>query len=452
MITAPVPTHEPDRLAALHRYDILDTAPDDAFDDLTALAAHICGTPMALISLVDANREWFKSKVGVQDLESPRDIAFCAHGILQEDIFVVPDALVDDRFSDNPMVTGDPHVRFYAGASLVTADGYALGMLCVKDIVPRDLRPDQVEALRILGHQVIAQIELRQRIAIQEHLIAEATHREQTLRTAEHALEAERALLRTLVNALPDYIYVKDDQSRFVVVNTAQLALLGVATPEAVIGKTDFDFFPRELAERYYADERAIVVSGQPLLDRIEPLLDQEGNHKWLLTIKVPVRDQSGAVTGVVGMGRDITALKQAEDGQARLREEIIRTQEAAIAQLSTPLIPISERVMVMPLIGTLDSRRAQQVLDTLLNGIAMSHATVAILDITGVPVVDSEIANGLIRAAQAVRLLGAQVVLTGIRPEVAQTLVGLGTDLGGVITRSSLQSGIAFALGQGID
>jgi rsbT co-antagonist protein RsbR len=144
----------------------------------------------------------------------------------------------------------------------------------------------------------------------------------------------------------------------------------------------------------------------------------------------------------------DITERKRAE---AMLRqqiefEETIRVQNAVLAELSTPLIPISDHVMVMPLIGAVDSRRAQQVLETLLQGIASSGTQVAILDITGVPVVDTQVANALIHAAQAVKLLGAQVVLTGIRPEVAQTLVGLGADLGGIITRSSLQSGIAYA------
>src|SRR4029434_6075480 len=131
----------------------------------------------------------------------------------------------------------------------------------------------------------------------------------------------------------------------------------------------------------------------------------------------------------------------------ARLQEEMISIQATALAELSTPLIPISERVVVMPLIGSLDEQRAQRVLDTLLHGVSGSGAQIAILDITGVPIVDTQVANALIRAAQSVKLLGAQVVLTGIRPEVAQTLVGLGVDLGMIITRSSLQRGIALAI-----
>ena len=147
-------------------------------------------------------------------------------------------------------------------------------------------------------------------------------------------------------------------------------------------------------------------------------------------------------------MGENITERKRAEAmlRQSKDQEEMIRAQQAVLAELSTPLIPINEHVMVMPLIGGVDSRRAQQVLETLLNGVASSHAQIAILDITGVPVVDTQVANALVRAAQAVKLLGAQVVLTGIRPEVAQTLVGLGVDLVSIVTRSSLQSGIAYA------
>jgi len=133
-----------------------------------------------------------------------------------------------------------------------------------------------------------------------------------------------------------------------------------------------------------------------------------------------------------------------------RESEARLRAQEAALRELSTPLIPVSDDVVVMPLIGAIDSRRAQQVLETLLHGLANRRATTAILDITGVLVVDTQVANALLQAAQAVRLLGARVILTGVRPEVAQTLVGLGVDLRGIITRSTLQSGIADALGQG--
>jgi rsbT co-antagonist protein RsbR len=147
-------------------------------------------------------------------------------------------------------------------------------------------------------------------------------------------------------------------------------------------------------------------------------------------------------------LAENITERKRAEEAirQRIEHEETIRAQQAALAELSTPLIPISDRVMVMPLIGSVDSRRAQQVIETLLEGIARSGAVVAILDIAGVPVVDTQVANALLRAAQAVKLLGAQILLTGIRPEVAQTLVGLGADLSGIVTCGSLQTGIAYA------
>jgi two-component system cell cycle sensor histidine kinase/response regulator CckA len=158
---APVKTNETRRLKVLWQYDVLDTVPEEVFDDLTELAARICEAPIALISLIDEDRQWFKAKVGVTLNETSRDISFCSHAIKQHDLFIIPDATQDARFADNPLVTSDPKIRFYAGAPLVTPDGYALGTLCVIDKVPRELRAEQKQALRVLARHVMTQLELR---------------------------------------------------------------------------------------------------------------------------------------------------------------------------------------------------------------------------------------------------------------------------------------------------
>lgn len=156
-----LPDNEALRLEALLRYRILDTSSEVAFDELTSLAAFICKTPIALITLIDSDRQWFKSKVGLTTSETPRSAAFCAHAILHKEPLIVPDALQDPRFATNPLVTEDPHIRFYAGAPLTTPQGFRIGTLCVIDRVPRQLNLEEITALEALSRQVVSQIELR---------------------------------------------------------------------------------------------------------------------------------------------------------------------------------------------------------------------------------------------------------------------------------------------------
>ena len=161
MKIAPLPENEQERLLELKKYDILDTESDVVFDNMVQLASYICKTPIAAISLVDEDRQWFKAIFGLNEKEISRDVAFCAHTILEEDFLIIENALNDERFFDNPLVTGDPHIRFYAGVSLVTPNGIHLGTLCVIDTEARRITSEQLSAIKTLAYSVMAHLELR---------------------------------------------------------------------------------------------------------------------------------------------------------------------------------------------------------------------------------------------------------------------------------------------------
>lgn len=259
-------------------------------------------------------------------------------------------------------------------------------------------------------------------------------------------LEQQLDLLYTLINTLPDLVYAKDTDSNFLVANQTLANMLGVESPTELIGTNDFEYFEEELARKYYNDEQQLLASGERMLNIEEPTVDKDGNQRWLLTSKVPVRNSQGKLTGFVGVGRDITERKQAEE-LARQQREIIEAQQEILREVSTPIIPIMEQIIVVPLIGNIDTSRARDITRSLLSGITQYRAKMVILDITGVSVVDSGVADHLNKTIQAARLKGANTIITGISDAVAETVVDLGIDWSGVETLRDLQSGLLLAL-----
>jgi anti-anti-sigma factor len=255
---------------------------------------------------------------------------------------------------------------------------------------------------------------------------------------AEQACQENAKGLRALVETTSDWVWSVDPNAAYTFVGPTIRDFLGYE-PEEILGKTPFDLMPPDEAQRVAAAFGPIVATQQSFQNLENTNIHKDGSHVLLETSGVPFFDERGEFQGYLGIDRDITRRK--ED------EVLIQSQEYLIRELSTPLIPIADNVVIMPLIGTIDSQRAQTVMETLLEGIAAHQAELAILDITGVQVVDTQVANALIRSAQAVRLLGARVMLTGIQPQIAQTLVQLGADMSGIITRSTLQAGVASAL-----
>lgn len=258
-------------------------------------------------------------------------------------------------------------------------------------------------------------------------------------------LRKELERLQPLVELASDWLWEVDERGLYTYVSPRIREFLGYE-PEEALGKSPFEFMDPAEAARVGALFGPLVAARQPFRDLENLNRHKGGGLVYLETSGSPIFDASGAFVGYRGIDRDVTAARRAELEHARLKDEIIRAQEAALAELSTPIIPLSNRVMVMPLIGAIDQRRNDQIMQSLLTAVTERRASIAIIDITGVAHVDSHVASGLVLTARAMRLVGARVVLTGLRPDVARVLVNLGVDLEGLVTRRTLQDGIAYA------
>ncbi len=293
MIRARTPQDESQRLEALRGYEILDTAEEREFDDLTLLAKLLCDVPIALISIVDAERLWFKSKIGLTATQAPRAASFCGHAIEEEDLMIVPDAAADRRFADNPIVKGDPRIRFYAGASLVTPGGHALGTLCVLDRVPRELTEEQMDGLRALARQVVAQLELRRRLLKERG-------------EAKEAIGERDATLRLIVNQMPAVLWSTDTDLRLTSSEGAGLTGLG-HRPGQFVGVTLFDFF------RTTDPEFLPLVAHRKALLGESVSFEVDWSGRTYASHCEPLRNPDGTIRGVIGIALDITRQKRTE-------------------------------------------------------------------------------------------------------------------------------------------
>ncbi len=312
---APLPPNEVQRLETLRGYDILDTPPEQVFDALTQLAAHVCQVPIALVSLVDEHRQWFKSKLGLGVSETSRDLAFCAHAILQPDeVLEVRDAQLDARFADNPLVTGDPNIRFYAGAPLVTSDGHALGTLCVIDRIPRTLSTEQQTALRAVTHAVITQLDLRRILATQRRVEQELLHAKQALVTA-------NAWQGTILDSADVAIIATDPHGVIQTFNRAAERMLGYRAVD-VVGKTTLGIIhdplevqsralelTRELGRVIEPGFEAFVAKARAgVADEREWTYLTNTGHRFPVRLTVTAMfDAAGEITGFMGIATDLS-------------------------------------------------------------------------------------------------------------------------------------------------
>lgn len=251
-----------------------------------------------------------------------------------------------------------------------------------------------------------------------------------------------------VLDTMPAVIYVKTGDGRYIFCNKAWSSFTGLDR-DSVVGKTVFDVYPRDFAAALDAGDKRIIADKAPTtFDDTFPFT--HGDSKILRSIKAPVYDESGELRLIVGMAHDITEQKRAEEALAKSRTELTTTREnlmRTIRELSTPVLPIHDGVLVVPLVGHLDSQRSAQFTDTLLLAIQQHRAETVIIDITGVDLVDTAVANHLLQAMRAAALLGTECVLVGIAPQIARTLVQIGVDFGALTTRRDLQAGIAYAL-----
>jgi PAS domain S-box-containing protein len=260
----------------------------------------------------------------------------------------------------------------------------------------------------------------------------------------EEALWQNRSLLQGLLDHSPSSIAVKDLNGRIILVNQRYRDMLRLSN-EQIVGKTEAELFPPETVRIRRQHDQQVRETGQTVED--EEMLDLDDGFHMIVSINFPIYDNLGNMTAIGGISHDITRIKLAEEENTYLQDQVIVAQQVALNEATTPICPITDDVVLMPLVGAIDQMRAQQVMSKLLNAIVQQRVKVAILDISGVPEIDEHIAGQLIQTARAVQLLGATPILTGINPAMAQTLITLGIDLSGIETRGTLQAGIGTAL-----
>ena len=350
MIPPPLPPDEELRLAALAGYGVLDTPPEPGFDRITRLASELLGFPIVLVSLVDRHRQWFKSKVGLEAGETPRELSFCAHAILSDRVLVVEDARADDRFHDNPLVTGAPGIRCYAGAPLRTRGGARLGTLCAIDRQPRHLSPETRRQLADLAQIVVDTLDLGLALDRSRRELAATDH-------ARTALADSEARLRAIFDTVVDGIITIDDRGIVHSLNPAAVRFFGYQ-PEEVIGRTVAMLMPQPYRGEHDGYLAAYFRSGQPKvigIGREVSGLRKDGTVFPMDLAVGEVRLGEGRLfTGIV---RDITERKRVE----RLKTEFIATVSH---ELRTPLTSIKGtlKLILRGVGGTVSAKTASLV------------------------------------------------------------------------------------------
>lgn len=348
-MTAPLPKNEVGRLAALGEYYVLDTDSEEAYDDIVHLTSVICETPIAAISFITSERQWFKSIRGLSITEISRDSAFCAYTILEPDLMIVPDAAKDPRFANNPLVTGETHIRFYAGMRLITSEGNALGCLCVFDREPRNITPVQETALQTLARQIIQQLEAKRQASWKDKAIAKHEETEGVLR-----------LLAESVASSVDGILIADAQRYdmpILYTNAAFLSLTGYEEEE-VLGRDCRFLQGADTDPDAVRQIRHALDTGH--FCRVTVLnYKKNGLTFWNDVVISPVRDASGKLTHFIGVQHDVTVPML-----ERMRLEVEAARESEERKLAEEAMRASDRF-------------AQSALDAL-------SATIAVLDIDG--------------------------------------------------------------------
>jgi PAS domain S-box-containing protein len=374
----PVPCNEAERIAALRECGILDTDAEESFDDIVRLAAYICATPIALVSLVDTARLWFKAKVGFDARELPRASTFCTQAILKPEPFIIEDALQDKRFAKNPYVISDPHVRFYAAVPLITPDGHALGVLCVIDHTPRTLDDEQHEALHVLARQTMTQLQLRRNsnalVELNRKLDREISERERAERERTELLkreqearagaEANERRYRFLAESIPQQIWTAQPDGSLDYVNQQTVEYFARPEGEIIGDSWQQVIHPDDLPACLERWQRSLE-TGEVYEVEFRLRRGTDGDYRWHLGRALPMRDAEGRIIRWFGTNTDIDDQKRLY----RLAQEANRAKDTFLAtvshELRTPLTSMMGWAELLKL-GMLDEKGQRHALDVI--------------------------------------------------------------------------------------